>query len=87
MVNGVNKRILRPKVDTKNTIGELNDFSFDFYYAEEDKYEHYSRLTELPAVETDEVAVVPEWVASPVVITHGNLAALYSDSLITYHQI
>jgi hypothetical protein len=38
-------------------------------------------------VETDELAVVPDWVASPVVIIHGNLAALYSDSLITYHQI
>jgi hypothetical protein len=87
IADGLNKRIVVSKYDTKNTKGELNDFSFDFSYSEEDRYEQYSRMTTLPAVETDEVAVVPEWVASPVVITHGNLAALYSDSLITYHQI
>ena len=77
----MNKRILLPKVDTKNTIGELNDFSFDFYYSEEDKYEHYSRLTELPAVETDELAVVPDWVPSSVVITiPGSFADTFSSA-------
>jgi hypothetical protein len=87
IVNGLNKRILLPKVDTKNTIGELNDFSFDFYYSEEDKYEQYSRLTELPAVETDELTVVPEWVASSVVITTGGVVVKFTNTVLIYKQI
>ncbi|MFZ4400908.1 MAG: hypothetical protein ACOYO1_12805 [Bacteroidales bacterium] len=59
---GQNKQIVLPKFETKNTKGELNDFSFEFYYSDKDKYESYSRLAALPSVEDDEMVIAPDWV-------------------------
>lgn len=62
IVDGIIKRIVVSKFDTKNIKGELNDFSFDYYYSLDDKNEKYSRLTELPALEVDELTEAPVWV-------------------------
>lgn len=84
IVNGLNKRILLPKFDTKNVIGELNDFSFEFAYSEEDKYEQYSRLTALAAVESDEITEAPEWEAPVVPPTPYSFSASFSKSFSSY---
>jgi len=84
---GLNKRIFVQKFNTKNVVAELNDFSFDFSYSDKDKFEIYSRLSELPAIETDEFAVAPEWVGTPTVVVIGGIIPVIANKVIVFHRI
>ncbi|MCX6231165.1 MAG: hypothetical protein NTZ33_06435 [Bacteroidetes bacterium] len=83
---GLYRQFVLSKFDTKNSKGELNEFNFEFYYAEKLKYELYSRLTDLPAVDSDELVVAPVWVAPVIPTVPYSFGHSFSASFSSYNH-